>query len=140
MNTHYTIPLPWIAPPLTLNQRMHFRPKAKLTAAVRAEGKAAAIRANVPALARPSVQLVWLVTTRHRRDSDNLVATLKALCDGLVDAGVAADDTPEFMHKGMPIIAYAKDHPGAPGLFLTLWESGGMTLDEQRALNELGAL
>ncbi|WP_162786781.1 hypothetical protein [Janibacter anophelis] len=36
---------------------------------------------------------------RRRRDEDNLFATLKPLADGLVDAGVVADDTPDLMRK-----------------------------------------
>ena len=34
------------------------------------------------------------------------MATLKALCDGLVDAEVVSDDTAEFMLKHMPRIVY----------------------------------
>jgi crossover junction endodeoxyribonuclease RusA len=34
------------------------------------------------------VPLTWFANTRHRRDADNVVPTLKAACDGLVDAGV----------------------------------------------------
>ena len=29
---------------------------------------------------------------------------LKPICDGIVDAGVVPDDTPEFMIKEMPVI------------------------------------
>ena len=38
------------------------------------------------------------------RDDENLVATLKPACDGLVDAGVVVDDTPQYMAKEMPVI------------------------------------
>lgn len=36
--------------------------------------------------------------------ADNLVPTLKAAADGLVDAGVVRDDTPDLMTKVMPIL------------------------------------
>ena len=45
------------------------------------------------------VELVWFVTDKRRRDADNPVLTLKALCDGLVDAEIVPDDTPEYMTK-----------------------------------------
>lgn len=127
------------APPLTLNQRMHHMAAAALVRGVRANAADLARRVGLGPMKRPAVTLVWLVTTRHKRDEDNVVPTLKALCDGLVDAGVAADDTPEFMHKTMPIIAYAKGHHQAPGLFLTIWEQDGPTEAEVRAVESLGA-
>ncbi|UGS26365.1 hypothetical protein K8F61_17320 [Microbacterium resistens] len=133
----YKIPLPWGAPPLTANHRLHFREEAKRTAAIRRAAREGAVAQRIPAMTRPTVTLVWLVETRHRRDADNLVPTLKALADGLVDARVTADDTPEAMHKPMPIIAYAKGHPAAPGMTLLLWESDGPTAEEERALAAL---
>lgn len=131
--------LGYASPPLTLNQRLHRMQEAQLVREVRARAAVLARQVGIDRMRRPAVTLVWLVTTRHRRDEDNLVSTLKALCDGLVDAGVAVDDTPEHMHKAMPIIAYAKGHPKAPGLFLTVWEQDGPTPAEVRAVESLGA-
>lgn len=50
------------------------------------------------------VTLLFRPPDKRRRDADNLVATLKAVCDGLVDADVVADDTPAEMVKEMPVI------------------------------------
>ena len=133
----FVLDLPWDAPPLTLNQRMHHRPKGELTRQVRSTARDLALKVGVTSMARPAVTLVWLVTSRHARDEDNIVPTLKALADGLVDAGVAADDTPEFMRKVMPVIHYAKGHHKAPGLFLLTWEAGGETADELLAIRSL---
>lgn len=92
-------------PPLTANQRMHWRQKAAITRDVR---EATALLARrVPFLARCKVSLIWVVTDRRRRDADNLVPTLKAMCDGLVDAGVVEDDTPDLMVKLMPEIVFS---------------------------------
>lgn len=124
-------------PPLTLNQRLHHRVKANITAEVRGRVAALAESLGLEPMTRPAVMLVWLVETRHARDEDNIVATLKAACDGLVDAGVAADDTPAHMHKPMPHIAYARGHHKAPGLFLVLWEQDGPTPEQERALDAL---
>lgn len=129
--------LPWTEPPLHLNQRLHHRPKAALTAEVRGIAADLGRRVGPLGLQRPAVQLVWLVETRHTRDSENLAPTLKAICDGLVDAGIAADDAPKFMHKPTPIIAYARGHHKAPGMFLVIWDAPGWTDEEERALAAL---
>lgn len=126
--------LPWPAPPLTMNQRLHFRRKAELTATVRKTVRDIASRVGPLGMIRPRVTLVWLVTSRHKRDAENVMPTFKAACDGLVDAGVAADDTPELMDKAMPIIAYARGHRKAPGMFLVIWDEPDPTAAERRAL------
>ena len=43
------------------------------------------------------------------RDAENPTPTLNACCDGLVDAGIVKDDSPQFMTKDMPVI-----HPAGP--------------------------
>lgn len=131
--------LPWTAPPLTLNQRLGRYPKRKLTREVRATARDLALAARVGPMIRPTVNLVWLVTTAHTRDEDNPVATLKALADGLVDANVAHDDSPRYMRKAMPVIHLAKGYAPAPAMYLVLWESEGRTPDEVRAIDATGA-
>ncbi|QPE04105.1 hypothetical protein IT882_12970 [Microbacterium schleiferi] len=133
----YVLDLRWAVPPLTLNQRLHKQVKAKVTRQVRDKARTLAANLGMPVMDRPCVQLVWLVTSRHRRDADNVVPTLKALADGLVDAGVARDDTPEFMEKPMPVIAYARGHHKAPGMFLVVWDAEARPTAELRALAEL---
>ncbi len=129
--------LPWTEPPLHLNQRMHHRPKAKLTAEVRGTARDLMLRVGPLELERPAVQLVWLVETRHTRDSENIAPTLKAICDGLVDGGLAPDDAPKYMHKPMPIVAYARGHRKAPSMHVVIWDAPGWTDEEERALAAL---
>lgn len=102
-----TLTFDWARPPLTANQRMHWRKKAAITKDVRTAARLAAHR--IPDLGRCEVTLTWFVKDRRRRDADNLISTLKPLCDGLVDAGVVQDDTPLLMVKHMPIIMWAPD-------------------------------
>jgi Holliday junction resolvase RusA-like endonuclease len=90
-----------------MNQRLHRMQQAKLTAMVRAAARDRF--ATFPPVGRVEVLMTWTVKDRRRRDAENPVATLKALCDGLVDAGIVPDDTPEFMVKHMPVIRYQKD-------------------------------
>lgn len=113
----WQIDTPWTRPPLTANQRLHWAKRAELTRAVRGWAAYTFSGATFPN-GPVTVDLTWHVPDRRRRDADNLVPTLKALCDGLVDAGVAADDTPDLMDKRMPQIIHT---PGEPArLVLTL--------------------
>lgn len=97
--------LPWETPPLSLNDR-HPNPivQAKEVAAVRESAGWAAKGARLGSHDRVRVTLHYRPLRRGRRDVDNLVGTLKPVCDGLVDAGLVKDDTPEFMEKVMPVI------------------------------------
>ena len=90
-------------PPLSLNDRMHWRKRAKITADIRGYIREWAFY-NVPACSASEVWLHYVPRDGRRRDADNLVPILKACCDGLVDAGVVPDDTPELMTKHMPVI------------------------------------
>lgn len=135
----YVLELPWATPPLSLNQRLHPQAAAKIVRQVREVGRDLGRRILPIDMAHPALTLVWLVTSRHRRDEDNIVPTLKALADGICDAGVVEDDTPEHMHKAMPIIAYAKGNPKAPGLYLVVWDQGGPTAEQVRAVEALDA-
>lgn len=106
--------LPFDKPPLTANQRMHWAPRSELTKRVRMAARALAGVAGLPrALPRVRVGLAYFPKDNRRRDADNLVPTLKAACDGLVDYGLVDDDTPDLMEKGMPVIHPAhKEGPG----------------------------
>jgi len=107
----------WQTPPLTENQRWsHWSRKAEVVRDVRATTRlwGRSLRDS----GRVEVTLTWVVADRRRRDADNIIPTLKALCDGLVDAGVVKDDTPEFMVKHMPIIEYRKG--AVPHMILTV--------------------
>lgn len=92
--TTWTITVPAIVPFLNLNQRMHWAQKAKITKAWRARAGLHATLANLPKdLQR--VHIVAHVTkpTNRQYDVHNLMPTLKACVDGLVDYGLIPDDT-----------------------------------------------
>lgn len=107
--TMYEIDVPmWRSkPPLTANQRLHWRERHRRTKSVRE-----AIRhhaGNIGPCKRITVQLHYRPGDNRRRDAPNLHPTAKPAVDGLVDAGLVADDTPEYVTEVMPAI-----HPG-PG-------------------------
>lgn len=93
--------LPITQNPLSLNKKMHWATKNKL---VKQWRTFAGLHANRwPALPHADATLTWFVTDNRRRDEDNMVGLLKPLCDGLVDAGVVPDDTPQWMGKACRI-------------------------------------
>jgi crossover junction endodeoxyribonuclease RusA len=114
----WTLEFDYPKPPLSLNYRLHRMKEAALTKQVRAATSWKARSAKIPPMDRCEVSLVWFVRTHHRRDDENPVSTLKAMCDGLVDAGVVKDDTHAFMVKHMPEIVYLA--AGDPYMALTV--------------------
>lgn len=98
-----------LAPPLTANLRLHWRARHARTKRVR-HAVAWGVRALGPIrAARLTVTLHYAPGDSRRRDPSNLMPTQKAAVDGLVDAGLVPDDTPEFVFEHVPVI-----HPG-PG-------------------------
>jgi crossover junction endodeoxyribonuclease RusA len=93
-----------VTSPLSMNARDHWAVKAKKVAVIRDSVAWMARAERIPALDKIGVTLFYIPKVPRIRDADNLVATLKPACDGLVDAGVVPDDVPEFMVKSMPVI------------------------------------
>lgn len=61
--------------------------------------------ARIPPCEAFAVRLVWQPRDRRRRDADNPFPTIKTAVDGLVDAGVVADDDhTRVRHDGVHII------------------------------------
>lgn len=105
MSRTCTIRLPWPAPPLSLNDRTHWRSHAAKVKSVRALTAATVANAcQARALDHVDVRLVYVPRDKRRRDPDNLTATYKVCCDALIDAGLVPDDEPRYMTKHMPTI------------------------------------
>lgn len=96
--------------PMSLNDRDHWRVKAKKTAAVVDEVIVLCRQQRIPSCARISVLLAYGPRDRRTRDPLNLVQTLKAVEDGIVRAGVVPDDNPLYVESPMPVIL----EPGPP--------------------------
>ncbi|OZM74188.1 hypothetical protein CFN78_06850 [Amycolatopsis antarctica] len=113
------------APPLTSNQRLHWRARSALTNLVRLGVTNAAKTARIPSGHHLTVTLHYRPGDNRRRDADNLVPTLKAACDALargprrdwIGLELVPDDTPEHMTKRMPEIHRG---PGVRRLWLTV--------------------
>lgn len=93
------------AKPLTLNgsRRNHFA-HARAVKSLRWCSRIGATEAGIPPCRRVAVELHYAPRDQRRRDPMNLVASLKPIEDGVVDAGVIPDDTPEFSEPTVPVI------------------------------------
>lgn len=91
----------WIPAPgkfLSLNDRMHHHPKAKLVKAWRTAAREAAEAGNMPTgLDRVHIAIDVLKTNGRAYDVHNLMPTAKACIDGLIDAGLCADDNNDYL-------------------------------------------
>jgi len=93
--------------------------RAQLVAQVRVTAGWVVRAARIPPCSRVTVGLVYVPPIRRKRDGgENYADTLKAAIDGVVDAGVVPDDTPEYVIRLMPVVAPVdRDNHG---VFLTL--------------------
>lgn len=121
MSRSWRILLPF-SKPMSLNHRQHWRVKAKVTAEIR-EAAALVIRqARVPELVHLRAWVEYAPRDKRRRDPINLVPTLKACEDALVDCGVVPDDTPDYVESVMPKIL-PKSTAGVGQLWLVVEEA-----------------
>jgi hypothetical protein len=61
---------------------------------------------------RVGVGIEYVTGDNRRRDSDNLVSgVLKHVLDGLVDAGLVPDDTPDYVSWRPPVIVNRGNGP-----------------------------
>jgi crossover junction endodeoxyribonuclease RusA len=90
--------------PLSMNDREHHMVKARRVASLRRVVRTLVSTKQVPAYPKIEIELHYTPRDARRRDATNLVATLKAVEDGIVDAGVVPDDTPQYVKSVMPII------------------------------------
>lgn len=104
--SEWTINIPNPAAPLTMNaaRRLHHQAYGRAIRAIREQAHWLALGQRIPPMQLCEVELHYAPPDKTRRDADGLVAYLKPFCDGLVDAGIVPDDTPQYMRKHMPIL------------------------------------
>lgn len=113
----FAILLPYPKPPLTANDRPHWRVRHQKTRMMRSDAHHLAKSAHLPfGCERITVGLHYRPKANRRRDPSNLMPTQKALLDGLVDYGLVPDDCPPYVTELMPQI-----HPAEKGRDSALW-------------------
>lgn len=85
----FTIPADWW---LSANQRLHWAPKSERTRALRFLGRANANTQQIPTFDVTHVAAFIGYPRNGKADPANAAPTVKALIDGMVDAGVWPDD------------------------------------------------
>jgi hypothetical protein len=117
----WTLSLPYERPPKGLhsNDRVHWRTKGRSTKAVRELVTVLCRSQRIPKMQRASVQIFWVVPTRHKRDADGPDPMTKVIYDAIgsdrgVGARIVPDDTPEFMDKPRLVIEH---QPGVTAHF-----------------------
>lgn len=103
-----TIEFPQPGPLMSMNDRPHWAAKARATANWRTATKIAALTADITAPSPALIELQLPVPDRRRRDPMNYAPTMKAAIDGLVDADLWPDDTPEYVRTLEPTLYIAK--------------------------------
>lgn len=104
----WTLTPEWPKPLTSLNDRLHWAVVKKATLRCKEFAMNSATAALIPPLEHCIVEMVWTVPDRIHRDEENPMLDFKAICDGLVNAGVVPDDIPKYMTKLMPRIEYVK--------------------------------
>ena len=101
---------------LTMNQRLHWAQRSKISRAWRDAARDAALDQVTPGgpdewlPLEPSLVTVHLpVKGNRRRDPHNWFPTIKPIIDGLVDAGLWPDDTPEWVRCTEPVLVVNGD-------------------------------
>ena len=92
-----TLRLPWFPRELSPNSRAHWAAKAKAAKAYREQCGWAVMQARNSFKSPVLATTTFHVDTKRRYDLDNLMASLKPLWDGLVDAGILQDDSTEHL-------------------------------------------
>lgn len=116
--------LPWEKNPIPANKpsgKSHWASIYRATAPVRQMGLTLTRAAKIRPQPRIRVRLDWEVVDRRTRDEDNLVPCMKALVDGIKEAGVIPDDHRTYCLRDMPEIHYAPRSPKRPAAFMRLW-------------------
>lgn len=93
---------------ITANDKPHWAARARLTKQLRQWGYLLGREGEGVAcfgLQHARVEVEFAYPDRRRRDRSNLAPTVKALMDGLIDAGLLPDDSDRFLDGPHTIIA-----------------------------------
>ena len=129
-----SLDLPWPPAALNPNKRLYWAARHRAAAQYRNEcfvvakdmiNRAGRIKAPVPSpLPTPvTATVTFWMPNRRRRDLDNLLAAMKPAWDGLVDAGLLADDNADQLSITLKPPKYASKRSAA-GVELVLAYKG----------------
>lgn len=117
------IEIPGLLPKETSsNWRGHWAVRMRAVKQARTDTFLCTLNANPPRLvfnkAAIKVSLV-IPSRRHIRDSDNTITSLKPFIDGIIDAGLIEDDSPDHLAWQLPIM-YEITKAKPPAIIITV--------------------
>lgn len=102
----YTFTFPAPDRLISLNDRDHWAKRSRLTRSWRTSAKLYALADKMPkGLPFSRIEITLPVRDNRARDPHNVVPTCKAIVDGLVDAGMFADDNSKHLTLAEPVLA-----------------------------------
>lgn len=116
-STTYTILLPMDkSMMMSANHRKHWTVRYRITKHWRQVARIMARNARIPLLDQARIVVTFSFGDQRRRDTANFYPVTKAIVDGIVDAGVLADDNDK--HVQGPDAR--RDDPNPPGIRVEL--------------------
>ena len=81
-------------PDLSPNKRLHYMALYKAKAEAKQEAAALVLSQGKPArpYEKAHITITWVAKDKRRRDTDNLLSSMKGYLDGLVAVGLLVDD------------------------------------------------
>lgn len=127
MTEVYTIVLPWVTPPLTLNQRLHYMAEHRAKTDIKRATMVLARSLGFPKMRAVTAELVWLKSDNRPADPDNISPTMKPALDGLVAAGCLPEDNANHVLRTSQTILLKRDHNTKGGrLLLRIHDVSGL--------------
>jgi hypothetical protein len=117
---------------ITANDKMHWGVRARLTKQLRQWGYLLGregVGVACLGLTHARVEVEFAYPDRRRRDRSNLAPTVKALMDGLIDAGLLPDDADRFLDGPYTVIA---DHLAGTHLNIPMYEVRVLVYADER--------
>lgn len=99
---------------LTANQRLHWARKAAMTKVLRHTGAINAQAQGIAPMDRAHLTVYVSWQNARRRDVANISPTIKALVDGIVEAGILPDD--DDLHLTGPDLRVTSETSGLKGV------------------------
>ena len=126
MSREWTLPMPFVRL-LSLNDRMGWQQRHRLTKPWRDAAHVLARRERIPLLERWTVVLHFAPRVNRARDLDNFAPTVKACADGIRDATGCKDDREHYTPTN-PVVHPATKEPNR--LWLVVIDLGTSTPHE----------
>ena len=97
---------------LSPNRRLHYMQLYRAKEDAKDEAMALVLEHGAPAepIQRAHITITWVAKDKRRRDIDNLFSSMKAYIDGLVHAGLIADDSADHVEYTLKYERGTKDN------------------------------